>query len=215
MELSLQRARRAFRHTSPIGLWMGVSATGATILPSTIALWWEVKDDAEYRVEVIIVPAVAGLIGATISFIAVFGFQFAYRYVTRKAPRGSVRDLKDLGKERDKVVQALRSANPGGVHNLDRIHFDKETADFVQEIADLFASAGWEMDVDATMIVTRDRITTDVAIRLPTGGNSGLEAFASLLRKLGYKVTVEPSEYDGRDGVGSPTAWISVGEATH
>src|SRR6266487_4624071 len=98
---------------------MGVSATGATILPSTIALWWEVKDDAEYRVEVIIVPAVAGLIGATISFIAVFGFQFAYRYVTRKAPRGSVRDLKDLGKERDKVVQALRSANPGGVHNLD------------------------------------------------------------------------------------------------
>jgi hypothetical protein len=195
---------------------MGTIVALATLLGTSLGLWWEVKDSEEYSLEVIFVPAVCGFVGAVVSFVLVLAAHFLFRYVTQKAPSGSARNFIDLGKTRDEIVRVLHEANPGGVHNLMQIHFDNETFEFLQEVADLFSDAGWEMPPNQELRLTNERVPTDVEVRLPTGGNTGLEAFVAFLKRLGYKAAVKPSEYDGAaDGAGSPTAHIYVGEATH
>ncbi len=208
-----ERHRRAWMHTRSPDFFHAILPALALAIGTAAATCYWLGDNEEFKTSDVIFPTLAGLGVFFLGILAIHGGEYVYRFTTGKAPSGSARRLS--GFNRTKLVAVLRQNNPGGVHNLHQIHFDKETADFIRQIADLFANADWDMDVNQDLRLTNDRVPTDVEIQLPTGGNSGLEAFASLLRKRGYKISVRPSEYDGRDSGGSPTAWIWVGEATH
>jgi hypothetical protein len=164
---------------------------------------WISRNDESFKTNHVVIPTLAGAIVFTVVLLAVYGVEYALRFVTGSTPSGSRRTLRGLNTKNLKA--RLTESAPSGWQNLVIVHDTLEVRNFADEVRQLLEESGWQ--IDQTGFWPGPDVQ-DVEIGLPVEGNAGLEALGKFLNDHGYKAAVQPSSG------GSSTARITIGEAS-